>query len=169
MKPILKSILVRAFLIVPLAILTGCMLMMPAMMAPGMVETSHSNIHENEQLVTEAVSELAANRGGYNLIELGRIEADGRALSEKKFREIIVNQIAASGQMVLTEPGQNQTAAAGITSKNEQGPAILDAELLRLDSRSRLELKLKDARSGLMVWEKRFYSSPASSASSHAH
>lgn len=169
MKPILKSILARALLIVPLAILAGCMLMMPAMMAPGMMKTSQSHIHENEQLVTEALSELAVNRGGYNLIELGRIETDGRALSEKKLREAIVNQISASGEMVLIGPGQKQTASAGITGDDQPVVAILDAELLRLDSRDRFELKLKDARSGLIIWEKRFYSSPPSAASSHAH
>jgi hypothetical protein len=139
------------------------------MMAPGMLKTSNSDIRENEQLVTGAVSELAINRGGYNLIELGHIETEGRALSEKKFREVIVNQIAASGQMVLTDPSENQTAAAGILSEDQHVRAILDAELLRLEPRDRLELKLKDARSGLIVWEKRFYSSPPSSASSHAH
>jgi hypothetical protein len=169
MKPILKYLVVSIFLTVSLMVSSGCMLMMPAMMAPGMVKTSHSDGQHQEQLVKEAVSELAVNRGGYSLIELGRIETDGRALSEKKFREVIVSQIAASEQMVLTGAGHNHTAAAGITSENQHARAILDAELLRLESRDRLELRLKDARSGLMVWEKRFYTSPPSSASSLAH
>jgi len=169
MRTILNSVVAYAFLVSSLPVFTGCMLMMPVMMAPGMAKTSQSDGQQQEQLVKEAVSELAINRGGYNLIELGRIETDGRALSEKKFREIIVNKIAATGQLGLTEPGQNQTAAAGITGEDHHERAILDAELLRLESRDRLELKLKDARTGLMVWEKRFYSSPPSSTSSHAH
>ena len=169
MKPISKHLVVRVFLAMSLAVLTGCMLMMPAMMAPGMLKTSHSEKQEQEQMIKEAVSELALNRGSYNLIELGRIETDGRAFPEAKFREVIVNQIAASGQLVLTEPSQEQAAAAGLTDEDQQVRAILDAELLRLESRDRLELKLKDARSGRIVWEKRFYSLQPSSTSSHDH
>src|SRR5512147_1532922 len=128
MKSVLKYMVAGVFLLMSSAVLTGCMLMMPFMMAPGMAKTSQSDIHENEQLVTGAVAELAVNRGGYYLIKLGRIETDGRALSEKKFREVIVNQISTSGQLVLTDPGQNQTAAAGITGDDRQVAAILDAE-----------------------------------------
>jgi hypothetical protein len=169
MRTILNSVVACAFLLSSLAVFTGCMLMMPAMMAPGMARTSPSEDKEYEKLVKEAVSELAVNRGGYNVIELGRIETDGRALSEKKLREMIVNQIAASGKLVLSDRGQKQTAAAGITGEDRPVRAILAAELRRLESRDRLDLKLKDARSGLIVWEKRSYSSPPSSASSHAH
>jgi hypothetical protein len=152
-----------------LAVLTGCMLMMPAMMPPDMFKTSHSGSQQQEQMIKEAVSEMVLNRGSYNLVELGRIETDNRAFSEEMFREIIVNQITASGQMVLTGPGPERPAAAGLTDEDQQTRAILDAELLRLESQDRLELKLKDARSGRIVWEKRFYSSQPSSSSSHAH
>jgi hypothetical protein len=169
MKPILKYVVACAFLAMTSTVFTGCMLMMPAMMAPGMLKASNSSDQEREQMIKDAISELAINGGGYNTIELGRIETDKHAISEKKFREIIVNQIAASGQLVLTEPGQNQTAAVGITGEDQHVRAILDAELLRLESRDRLELKMKDSRSGLIVWEKRFYSSPPSSTSSHSH
>ena len=169
MKPISKQLVVRVFLVMSLAVLTGCMLMMPAMMAPGMLKTSHSEKQGQEQMIKEAVSEMALNRGSYNLVELGRVETDNRAFSEKMFREVIVNQIAASGQMVLTEPDQEQPAAASLTDEDQQTRAILDAELLRLESQDRLELKLKDARSGRIVWEKRFYSLQPSSASSHGH
>jgi hypothetical protein len=169
MKSISKHPVVRALLLMSLAVLSGCMLMMPAMMAPDMFKTSHSDNQKQEQMIKEAVSEMVLNRGSYNLVELGRIETDNRVFSEIMFREVIVSQIAASGQMVLTGPGQEQTAAAGLTDDDQQGRAILDAELLRLESQDRLELKLRDARSGRIVWEKRFYSLQFSSSSSHAH
>lgn len=169
MKSILKHPVVRALLLMSLAILSGCMLMMPAMMAHDMFKTSHSDNQKQEQMINEAVSEMALNHGSYNLVELGRIETDNRAFSEKMFREVIVNQIAASGQIVLTEPSQEQTVAAGLTDEGLQTRAILDAELLRLESQDRLELKLRDARSGKIVWEKRFYSLQSSLSSSHAH
>ena len=124
------------------------------MMAPGMLKTSHSENQGQEQMIKTAVSEMALNRGSYNLVELGRVETDNRAFSEKMFKEVIVNQIAASGQMVLTEPSQEQAAAAGLTDEDQQTRAILDAELLRLESQDRLELKLRDARSGRIVWGK---------------
>jgi hypothetical protein len=169
MKSILKHLVVRVFLVMSLAVLTGCMLMMPAMMAPDMFKTSHSDNQKQEPMIKEAISELALNRGNYNLVELGRIETDNRAFSEEMFREVIVNQIAASGQMALTGPGQERPATAGLTDEDQQTRAILDAELLRLESQDRLELKLKDAKSGRIVWEKRFYSLQSSSASSHVH
>jgi hypothetical protein len=169
MKSILKHPVVRALLLMSLAVLSGCMLMMPAMMAPDMFKTSHSDNQKQEKMIKEAVSEMALNRGRYYLVELGRIETDGRAFPEQKFREVIVNQIAASGQIILTGPGQEQAAAAGLTDEGQQTRAILDAELLQLESQDRLELKLKDALSGRIVWEKRFYSLQFSSSSSHAH
>lgn len=169
MRPILKYVVACAFLVLSSAVFTGCMLMMPAMMAPDMLKTSNPSDQEREQMTKDAVSDLAINRGGYNTIELGRIETDKHTISEKKFREIIMNQIAASGQLALTEHDQEHTASHGITGEEQHAQAILDAELLRLESRDRLELKLKDSRSGLIVWEKRFYSSPPSSTSSHSH
>ncbi|MBI5579532.1 MAG: hypothetical protein HY895_10300 [Deltaproteobacteria bacterium] len=169
MKPILKQLVVCAFWVMPLAVVTGCMLMMPAMMAPDMLKTSQSDNQKLEQMIKAAVSEMVLNRGSYSLVELGRVETDNRAFSEKMLKEVIVNQIAASGQMVLTEPGRQQAAAAGLTNEDQHVRAILDAELLRLESQDRLELKLKDAQSGRIVWEKRYYSLQPSSASSHAH
>jgi predicted small lipoprotein YifL len=169
MKPILKHLVVLVFLLMSLAVLAGCMLMMPAMMPPDMLKTSHSKNQGQEQMIEEAVSEMILNRGSYSLVELGRVETDNRAFSEKMLREVIVNQIAASGQMVLTGPGQEQAAAAGSTNEDQHVRAILDAELLRLESQDRLELKLIDAQSGRIVWEKRYYSLQPSSASSHAH
>jgi len=169
MRPISKHFAVRVFLVMSLTALNGCMLMMPAMMAPGMLKTSQSDNQGQEQMIKAAVLEMTLNRGSYYIVELGRIETDGRAFQEKQFREVIVNQIAASGQMVLTGPGQEQAAAAGLTDEGQQTRAILDAELLRLESQDRLELKLKDALSGRIVWEKRFYSLQPSSSSSHAH
>ena len=71
--------------------------MMPAMMAPGMLKTSQSDNQGQEQMIKAAVLEMTLNRGSYYIVELGRIETDGRAFPEKKFREVIVNQIAASG------------------------------------------------------------------------
>ena len=169
MKLILNHLVVGVFFVISLALLTGCMLMMPAMMAPGMFKTSQSDNQKQEQMIKEAVSEMALNHGSYNLVELGRIETDNRAFSEKMFREVIVNQIAASGQLVLTQPGQEQASTEGLSDEDQQGRVILDAELLRLESQDRLELKLRDARSGRIVWEKRFYSLQASPSSSHTH
>lgn len=169
MRPIVKYVVACAIWVISLMVLTGCMLMMPVMMAPGLMKQSNSMDQEREQMIKEAVSELAMNRGSYNMIALGRIETDGRAFSEKRFKEIITNQIAASGQLVLTEHDQKHTASHGITGEEQHAQAILDAEMLRLESQDRLELKLKDARSGQVVWEKRFYSLPPSSASSHSH
>jgi hypothetical protein len=114
-KPISSHFAVRVFLVMSFEVLAGCMLMMQAMMAPDMLKTSHSDNQNQELMIKEAVSEMALNPGSYNMVELGLIETDNRALSEKMIREVIVNQIGASGQMVLTEPGQEQAAAAGLT------------------------------------------------------
>ena len=169
MKLNLKYVIVSSFFLFSAAIVTGCMLMMPLMMAPSAIKTSQSSDQGMELLIRDAVSEMVANRSDYTLIEFGRIEADGHILSEKKFKEIIANQMSASGQLVLTKPGQNHTLDAEISDENSLLLAVLDAELLRLESKDRLEFKMKDAKSGKIVWENRFYSAQPSSSSPHSH
>ncbi len=169
MKLILKYVIICSFFLFSAAIVTGCMLMMPLMMAPSAIKTTQSSDQGMELLIKDAVSEMVANRSDYTLIEFGHIEADGRILSEKKFREIIANQISASGQLVLTKPGQNHTLDADISDESSLLLAVLDAELMRLESKDRLEFKMKDAKSGQVVWEKRFYSAQTSSISPHSH
>jgi hypothetical protein len=81
---------------------------------------------------------------------------------------MIANQISASGQLVVIEPGHSHTPG-DITGGSPPVAAVLDAELLRLQFQDRLEFKLKDANSGQIIWEKRFYSLQTSSTSPHSH
>jgi hypothetical protein len=169
MKLILKYVIACSSFLFSGAIVTGCMLMMPLMMAPSAMKTSQSSDQDLELLIKDAVSEMVVNRNDYTLIDLGRIETDGRILSEKKFKEIIANQISTTGQLVLTKPGHSHTLSAGMSDESASVVAVLDAELLRLESKDRLEFKMKDAKSGQIVWEKRFYSAQTSSISPHSH
>lgn len=175
MKLILKNVITFSFFLFSGAIVTGCMLMMPLMMVPMMplmmvptaTNTSQSSGQDRELLIRGAVSDMVVNRSDYTLIEFGRIETDERILSKIKFKETIANQISASGQLVVIEPGHSHTPG-DITSGSPAVAAVLDAELLRLQSQDRLEFKLKDANSGQIIWEKRFYSLQTSSASPHS-
>ncbi len=171
MKLILKYVIACSFFLFSGAIVTGCMLMMPLMMAPSAIKTSQSSDQIPELLIKDAVSEMIVNRGEYTLIEFGRIETDERILPEEQFREIIANQISATGQFLLTKHGQNKALGPGLNDeiKITSAVAVLDAELLRLESKDRLEFKMKDAKSGQIVWEKRFYSAQTSSTSLHSH
>jgi hypothetical protein len=62
-----------------MSVLAGCPLMMPIMMAPMAHKAAHDAESEHRRFINAALVELAANRGGYQTIELGQIEPDGKS------------------------------------------------------------------------------------------
>lgn len=105
--------------------LTGCMVMMPFMMAPAAFKASaQSSDQEHGKLIQEGLRELDANRGGYRLIYLRRIETDGHAFSNYKLRQVIYEQTASFTFRLLDYPA----------IEVEERIAILDVGLFRVDS-----------------------------------
>jgi hypothetical protein len=160
------ALLVTAVAAVP--VLAGCPLMMPIMMAPVALKAAHDADSEPKRFVNQALQELSANRGGYQIIELGQIETDGHAIPIDEFRKMIIVQMTSSG--IRVPEGQHPGHSRGDDMADEyaEASALIDARLTRVESGDRLDLRLKDARSGQLLWEKQ-YSSLRGTSSGHTH
>lgn len=169
MARIRGCIVLLATAVAAMPVLTGCMLMMPIMMAPGALQADHASDSERNRFVNEALLELVANRGDYQIIELGRIETSEHAMPSDRFRKMIVDQMRSSGIRVSEEHPPVPAGGKDLSDGSTEVHAILDAELARAESQDRLDLSLKDARTGQVVWKKHFTSSHGTSSSGHSH
>lgn len=149
-------------------VLAGCPLMMPIMMAPMAYKATHNSESDHRRFINAALVELAANRNGYQTIELGQIETDGNALPIDAFRKTIIDQMRSSGIRVPEGEHPSHSPGADLSDEGAEASAILDAQLMRVESRDRLDFSLKDARTGRVVWEKRFSASQRPSSPGHA-
>lgn len=125
-----------------------------------------------QDLITEGVAALAANRGIYDTILLDNAKVKGKFIQETRFRTLLLKALPSAGEWKVADGEKSSHQSPGAEhpgNKSGSIPAFLNAELHQTEDMFYLSLEVGDSGTTQVLW-KAIYSRPVpASTNSHSH
>jgi hypothetical protein len=171
-----KKIVIAAFIFLLMPYMSSCIMMpftMGSMLFKGSQNTENPAVISTvNKLVQKSSGALMNNRGLYEQILLGKTETDGKSISPRKLRSMILKTLRSENGIQVFDGDDHEPLAAEQNSATEAAQnevmAVLDVQLYYAEDRILLAQQLVDLRSHKVYWSELF-TEPVAKTDQHSN